>query len=90
MKLKPDEPALTTGLGISLVMSDSSFREAVGYLREGVKDDPKNAQAWLALGIALQNLGRDGEAKQPYREFLKLRPSGSQADEVRAALQAIP
>lgn len=90
LKLQPDDVSLKTGLGISLVMSDSSFREAVPYLKDGVREDPKNAQAWLALGIALQNLGRDGEAKQPYREFLKLKPSGSQADEVRAALQAIP
>lgn len=90
LKLQPDEVSLKTGLGIALVMSDSSFREAVPYLKDGVKEDPKNSQAWLALGIALQNLGRDGEAKQPYREFLKLKPSGSQADEVRAALQAIP
>lgn len=86
----PDDVSIKTGLGISLVMSDSSFKEAIGYLRDGVKEDPKNAQAWLALGIALQNLGRDAEAKQPYKEFLKLRPSGSQADEVRAALKAIP
>lgn len=90
LKLQPDDVSLKTGLGIALVMSDSSFREAVPYLKDGVKEDPKNAQAWLALGIALQNLGRDGEARQPYREFLKLKPSGSQADEVRAALQAIP
>ncbi len=90
LKLQPDDVSLKTGLGIALVMSDSSFREAVPYLKDGVKDDPKNAQAWLALGIALQNLGRDGEAKAPYREFLKLKPSGSQAEEVRAALQAIP
>ncbi len=90
LKLQPDDTSLKTGLGISLVMSDSSFKEAVPYLKDGVKEDPKNAQAWLALGIAQQNLGRDSEAKQPYREYLKLKPSGSQADEVRAALQAIP
>ncbi|MGV3619993.1 MAG: response regulator [Archangium sp.] len=90
LKQKPDEVSLKTGLGIALVMSDSSFREAVPYLKDGVKEDPKNAQAWLALGIALQNLGRDGEAKQPYREYLKLKPSGSQSDEVRATLQGIP
>jgi cobalamin-dependent methionine synthase I len=89
-KLAPDDVSVKTGLGISLVMSDASFKEAIGYLKDGVQADPKNSQAWLALGIAYQNLGRDAEAKQPYKEFLKLRPSGSQADEVRAALKAIP
>jgi CheY-like chemotaxis protein len=93
-KLNPDDVAVRTGLGIALVMSETStnanFKEAIPYLRDGVKADPTNARAWLALGLALQNLGRDVEAKAPYREFLKLKPKGSQADEVRAALQGIP
>lgn len=90
LKLQPEDGTAKTGLGISLVMSDMAYKEAVPYLRDAVKDDPKNAQAWLALGIAFQNMGRDSEAKAPYREFLKLKPTGAQADEVRAALQAIP
>jgi Flp pilus assembly protein TadD len=71
-------------------MSDMGYKEAIPYLKDAVKDDSTNAPAWLALGIAYQNLGQDTAAKQPYREFLKLRPKGAQADEVRAALQAIP
>ena len=90
LKLAPDDNSLRTGLGIALVMSDTGFREAIGYLKDGVKDDPSNARAWLALGIGLQNLGRESEAKGPYREFLKLKPSGQQADEVRAVLKGIP
>ena len=53
------------------------------------KNDPRNAQAWLALGMAFQNIGRDAEAKAPYGEYLKLRPTGATADEVRAALDAM-
>jgi hypothetical protein len=93
-KLNPEDVAVRTGLGIALVMSETStnanFKEAIPYLKDGVKADSTNARAWLALGLALQNLGRDVEAKAPYREFLKLKPRGSQADEVRAALQGIP
>ncbi len=89
-KVNPDDEGVRTGLGISLVMSDLGFKEAIPYLKDGVKADPKNHRAWLALGIAYQNLGRDADAKVPYREFLKLKPSGAQADEVRAALQGIP
>ncbi|MFZ5441584.1 MAG: response regulator [Myxococcota bacterium] len=87
---QPDNEEVRTGLGISLVMSDMGFKEAIPYLKDAVKADPKNHRAWLALGIAYQNLGRDSDAKTPYREFLKLKPSGAQADEVRAALQGIP
>ncbi len=89
-KLSPDDGPLRSGLGIALVMSDMGYKEAIPYLKDGVKADPANSQAWLALGIAFQNLGRDAEAKTPYREFLKLKPRGSQADEVRAALAGIP
>lgn len=90
LKLSPDDASLRSGLGIALVMSDMGYKEAIPYLKDAVKDDPSSSQAWLALGIAFQNLGRDSEAKTPYREFLKLKPRGAQADEVRAALQAIP
>lgn len=90
LKLQPDDTAARLGLGIGLVMSDMGSKEAVPYLKDGLKDDPKNHRAWLALGIALQNLGRDGEAKAPYKEYLKLKPTGPQSDEVRAILQGIP
>ncbi|MBL8918537.1 MAG: response regulator [Myxococcaceae bacterium] len=89
-KDRPTDPEARTGLGISLVFSETGFREAIPHLKEATKVDPSNARAWLALGIALQNLGRDAEAKQPYRKFLELNPKGAQADEVRMALQAIP
>jgi Flp pilus assembly protein TadD len=90
IKIEPNDNALRSGLGIALVMSDMGYKEAIPYLKDAVKDDPANSRAWLALGIAFQNLGRDGEAKAPYREFLKLDPKSPQASEVRAALQAIP
>ncbi len=90
IKISPDDNSLRSGLGIALVMSDMGYKEAIPYLKDAVKDDPANSRAWLALGIAFQNLGRDGEAKAPYREFLKLDPKSPQASEVRAALQAIP
>ncbi len=90
VKDRPNDPAARTGLGISLVFSETGFKEAIPHLKEATRADPANARAWLALGIALQNLSRDAEAKGPYRKYLELNPKGSDADEVRAALQAIP
>jgi Flp pilus assembly protein TadD len=87
LKLNPDSGEAKTGLGISLVMSETGFREAVPLLKDGVKDDPANAQAWLALGMAYQNMGQDRAAKQPYQEYLKLKPRGATSDEIRAALE---
>jgi hypothetical protein len=42
------------------------------------------------MGIGLQNVGRDREAKKAYLEYLKLQPKGAHASEVRLALQSIP
>jgi Flp pilus assembly protein TadD len=77
------------GLGIALVMSETGFKEAVPLLNAGVKNNPTNAQAWLALGMAYQNIGQDAAAKGPYTEYLKLQPKGTTSDEVREALKAM-
>ncbi len=87
LKTQPDDVEARTGLGISLVMSDVSYGEAVPYLKAGVKADPKNAGAWLALGIAADNLGRNADAKEAFQTFLALVPTGPQAKEVREALK---
>ncbi len=86
LKMNPDSAEAKTGLGIALVMSETGFKEAVPLLKDGVNGDPKNAQAWLALGMAYQNTGQDAAAKKPYNEFLKLQPKGATSDEVRMAL----
>ena len=86
----PGSVEIKTGLGISLVMAELNFSEAIPLLNAGVKEDPNNADAWLALGLAYQNLSQDAKAKGPYQQYLRLRPTGSIADEVRSSLQAIP
>ena len=88
MKAQPDTSA-RTGLGISLVMSDQGYGEAIPYLKDGLQADARNADAWLALGIAYQNLGKDTEARAPYNEYLRLKPTGVHAKEVRDALSFI-
>jgi len=87
LKLNPESGEAKTGLGIALVMGETGFKEAVPLLKDGVKTDPANAQAWLALGMAYQNLGQDKSAKQPYLEYLKLKPKGATSDEIRMALE---
>jgi Flp pilus assembly protein TadD len=89
VKLKPDDLLARTGLGIAQVMTDSNYKDAVPLLQEGVKSDTENAHAWLALGIAYSNLGRDAESKTPYSEYLRLKPRGATADEVRSVLKTI-
>lgn len=88
-KLKPDDKEIRTGLGISLVMSDQGYKEAVPYLEDAVKDDATNASAWLALGLAYYNLGREKDAKASFEEFLKLKPNAPEARDVRDTLKMI-
>jgi Flp pilus assembly protein TadD len=73
-----------------LVFSDTGYNQAIPYLKETVRNDPGNAQAWLALGMAYQNVERPAEAKGPYQQYLRLKPNGAMADEVRKTLQAMP
>jgi outer membrane biosynthesis protein TonB len=88
LALKPDSIEAKTGLGISLVMSDTSYKEAVKLLEEGVQGDEKNAKAWLSLGMAYQNTGRNNAAWVAYKKYLLLEPQGSSAREIRAMLRA--
>jgi hypothetical protein len=87
LKTTPESLEARTGLGISLVMADVGYAEAVPYLRAAVKADPKNALAWLALGIAADNLGRNADAKDAWQTYLTLVPTGLKANEVREALR---
>lgn len=89
LDLEPKSTAARMGQAIAMVMNDTGFRESIPVLREGLNEDPKNFRAWFALGIALQNTGKNSEAAQAYREFLKLKPTGAQADEVRVILQSL-
>lgn len=86
--LQPDSMEAKAGVGISLVMSDTSYKEAVRLLEEVVRVDSNNARAWLSLGMAYQNVGRDNLAWEPYRKYLDLEPNGESAGEIRAMLQS--
>jgi CheY-like chemotaxis protein len=85
----PDDEAVKSGYGITMVLSDGNYQEAIGYLKNSLARDATNARAWLCLGVAYQNLGRPKDAKAPYQEYLKLEPNGQQASDVRSALKSI-
>ncbi|AKF80848.1 tyrosine-protein kinase [Myxococcus fulvus 124B02] len=92
MDLNPDSTEAKAGLGIALVNgfeSESAFREATRLLADVVRDDEKNARAWLSLGMAYQSLGKNAEAARAYSQYLKLEPSGPSANEVRAMLKSL-
>ncbi len=93
LALKPDSAEAKAGLGISLVRGDTTssggYREAVKLLEEVVKVQPRNAQAWVHLGMARQFSNQEKKAIDAYKQYLVLEPSGSSASEVRAALKQL-
>jgi CheY-like chemotaxis protein/Flp pilus assembly protein TadD len=86
LSLAPDSPEAKSGLGVSLVMSETNFKEALPLLEEAVKSVRGNPDVWLALGMAYQNVGRMAQSRKPFEEYLKLKPRGATSDEVRAIL----
>ncbi|AKJ06279.1 tetratricopeptide repeat protein [Archangium gephyra] len=89
LALKPDSAEAKAGLGISLVRSDSSYREAVKLLEDALKDQPNNAHAWLCLGMGRQMVQQDKKAIDAYKRYLSLEPNGQYANDVRAALKSL-
>ncbi|HYO67028.1 MAG TPA: tetratricopeptide repeat protein, partial [Archangium sp.] len=89
LALKPDSAEAKAGLGISLVRSDSSYREAVKLLEDALKDQPNNAHAWLCLGMGRQMVQQDKKAIDAYKRYLSLEPKGQYANDVRAALKSL-
>jgi hypothetical protein len=89
LNLKQDSVEAKVGLGISLVRSDSSYREASKLLEDALKDQPSNAQGWLCLGIARQMTQQDKKAVDAYKRYLSLEPTGSSANEVRETLKTL-
>ncbi len=59
--------------------SSSRFSEAEKQLREAVKEDPENAEAWQLLGLTLEELGRKPEAESIYRDLLQNDPNNRSA-----------
>jgi Flp pilus assembly protein TadD len=62
---------------------------AVDLLRDATKADSSQAAVWRTLGVALERAGNAPEAISAYKHYLRLAPSGPQADMVRERTQAL-
>jgi tetratricopeptide (TPR) repeat protein len=65
------------------------YDESMTYLQKTLAVDPHRKEAHLNMGDLLMKMGRTGEAKPHYEEFLRLMPNYSHADEIRKILQGI-
>jgi serine/threonine protein kinase len=62
---------------------------AVELLREVTRLDPDHALGWRSLGLALERSGDSQAALDAYQRYLRLVPTGQQADMVRERMRAL-
>ena len=62
---------------------------AVELLRDATAADASQAAAWRTLGLALERAGSAPDAIDAYKQYLKLAPTGAQAEMVRERMQAL-
>ena len=86
---KPDSVEAKGGLGVALVNQGTGYKEAILLLKEAVKADDNNAKAWLSLGMAQQFTRANNDAREAYKKYLLLAPTGEAAGDVRAMLKEL-
>lgn len=71
---KPDAPMIRMGYARALLESggEQAYRDAAAALRETLRIEPRNAQAWRFLGIALGRLDEQGAASLAFAEHAVL------------------
>ena len=63
--------------------------EAVAQFQKAVVANPKYADAQFMLGLTLYSTGKTADSKAPLEEYVKLAPTGSNADTAKALLATI-
>jgi len=69
--------------------NQNKIAEAAEQFDRARKSDPKLAEAHFRYALAMFNLGRLPDAKEPLEAYLKLQPDGEHAAEAKALLAAI-
>ena len=58
---------------------ERDFNGAIGLIREYVKQDPRNLQAYLTLAKSYWEAGQKGGALEAVRDALKISPTNGEA-----------
>src|SRR5580658_8803981 len=70
-------------------MRKGSFNAAAHRYEEATRWQPKNAQAYLKLGQALEKKDDPVRAMQAYRKFVELAPGDKQSKEVQRKIEKL-
>jgi cytochrome c-type biogenesis protein CcmH/NrfG len=90
LALKPGNPNVLTDLGV-MYRRNGQSDEAVKRFQEAMAVDPNHYQSRMNLGIVLYyDFNDTAGAKKAFEDFLRLVPSGPQADQVRGMIAGMP
>ncbi len=87
LDITPDSATLMMKFARLQLQDLSAVQPAVKSFRRVLQVHPEVAEAHYYLGYALKDMGKNGEAKIELEEYLKARPDGEFATEVKNDLQ---
>jgi tetratricopeptide (TPR) repeat protein len=67
-----------------------NYLAAANRYREALKWKDNDAEAAFKLGVASEKLGKVADAREAYESYLKILPSGPNAEETKKALEKLP
>ena len=67
-----------------------NYVAAANRYREALKWKDNDAEAAFKLGVASEKLGKLADAREAYESYLKILPSGPNAEESKKALEKLP
>lgn len=82
------DPAMLYNQGI-IYWNAGKYPEAKAEFEKTIKADPKMAEAYFRLGMANVNLGQLPDAVKALEEYVKLSPTGENAEMAKAILKSI-
>lgn len=80
-------PLYAKGEALRQRAGDGDDTKAVESLAAAVADSRAPAVAWRSLALVQRKLGREGEAREAFREYLRLAPDAPDREIVRRNLQ---
>lgn len=68
-----DSPAAHRNLVLYMIMNDQA-NEAVSYLLDRIRNNPKDVENWILMGDLMQRAGQEGKARTYYEQANKMDP----------------
>lgn len=75
-----DSPAAHRNRVLHMIMSDQG-NEAVSYLLDRIRNNPKDVENWILMGDLMQRAGQDAKARTYYEQANKMDPENEYVKE---------